>query len=91
MCFREFLDSTITFQLDGSTEPMLNFSRKSKNQTPVCGCGSRAGKILPARPSGIFFCGLSPKYENQKQNFRYIFEIDRTTQQDSEMNEDLFE
>jgi len=57
----------------------------------VCGCGSRAGKILPARPSGIFFCGLSPKYENQKQNFRYIFDIDRTTQQYSEMNEDLFE
>ena len=23
----------------------------------VCGCGSRAGKILPARPSGIFFVG----------------------------------
>ena len=38
-------------------------------QTPVCGCGvgavrgavrgcgSRAGKILPARPSGNFFVG----------------------------------
>ena len=31
----------------------------------VCGCGSRAGKILPAHPSD-FFGGLSPKFENQK-------------------------
>ena len=38
-----------------------------------------------------FFCGLSPKYKDQNQNFSHIFEIDRTTHQDNEMNEDLFE
>ena len=66
-----------------------------------CGCGVRgygagAGAVhvrvrfYPHVRVG-FFCGLSPKYENQKQNFKYIFELDRTTQQDSEMNEGLFE
>ena len=57
----------------------------TKTQTPVCGCG------FGARPSGNFFCELGPKYKNQNQNFRYIFELDRTAQQDNEMNEDLFE
>ena len=71
---------------------MLEFIR------PVCGFGGvrSAGAVhvrvrfYPHVRVGIF-CGLSPKYENQNQNFRYIFEIDRTTQQDNEMNEDLFE
>ena len=64
-----------------------------------CGCGVRCAgagavhvrvRFYPHVRVG-FFCGLSPKYENQKQNLKYDFKIYRTTQQDSEMNEGLFE
>ena len=54
------------------------------------GAGHVRVRFHPHVPVGIF-CELSPKYKNQNQNFKYIFEIDRTTQQDNEMNEDLFE
>ena len=79
--------------------------KKQANSRPQCAgadlvrCGVRfagAGAVhvrsrfRPHVQVGIF-CGLSPKYKNQNQNFKYIFETDRKTQQDNEMNEDLFE
>ena len=59
-------------------------------QTPVsgCECGSRAGKISPARPSGNFFVSW---VQNIKIKTKISDQQDRTAEQDNEMKEDLFE